>query len=91
MVHPLDQYGLSDYDHPPYKPTIKRWMLFNIRRGSLEAWSLSVALCDQYIFRRPLMSANVVPLGQVRKQRNAAIHPCCDVRDGSERPVTKPP
>jgi hypothetical protein len=34
MVHPLDQYGLSDYDQPPYKPKIKRWMLNNIRRAA---------------------------------------------------------
>ena len=34
MVHPLDQYGLSDYDKLPYKPKIKRWMLNNIRRAA---------------------------------------------------------
>ena len=34
MVHPLDQYGLSDYDQPPYKPKIKRWMLNDIRRAA---------------------------------------------------------
>ena len=34
MVHPLDQYGLSDYDQPPYKTKIKRWMLNNIRRAA---------------------------------------------------------
>jgi hypothetical protein len=34
MVHPLNQYGLSDYDKPPYKPKSKRWMLNNIRRAA---------------------------------------------------------
>jgi hypothetical protein len=34
MVHPLDQYGLSDYDKPPFKPKIERWMLNNIRRAA---------------------------------------------------------
>jgi hypothetical protein len=34
MVHPLDQYGLSDYAQPSHKPKIKRWMLFNTRRAA---------------------------------------------------------
>ena len=34
MVHPLDQYGLPDYDKPPFKPKIQRWMLNNVRRAA---------------------------------------------------------
>jgi hypothetical protein len=34
MVHPLDQYGLPDYDKPSFKPKIQPWMLNNVRRAA---------------------------------------------------------
>ena len=34
MVHPLDQYGLPDYDKLPFKPKIQPWMLNNVRRAA---------------------------------------------------------
>jgi hypothetical protein len=34
MAYPLDKWGFPDYSQRPFKPSIHRWMMGNIRRAA---------------------------------------------------------